>query len=97
MVVSGKCGRFVSKLIYSKKRNHSVRSRAGLHCRRGSRDIFAQPIDFGSKIVYICAVRILALLGHFIHSGGLSKHFPIRKPLGNCKFTTEMQNFDCFG
>ena len=58
MVVSGKSGRFVSKLIYSKKCNYSVRSHAGLHCPRGSRDIFAQPIDFGYKIVYICAVRI---------------------------------------
>jgi hypothetical protein len=29
MVVSGESGRFVSKLIYSKKCNYSVRSRAG--------------------------------------------------------------------
>ena len=54
MVVSGESGRFVSKLIYSKKCNYSVRSRAGLHCRRGSRDVFVQTVDF---------VRKTALLG----------------------------------
>lgn len=53
LVVSGESGRFVSKLIYSKKCNYSVRCHAGLHCRRGSRDIFAQPIDFGYKMALL--------------------------------------------
>ena len=54
MVVSGESGRFVSKLIYSKKCNYSIRGRADLHYCRGSRDIFAQTVDF---------VRKTALLG----------------------------------
>ena len=30
-----------------------------------------------------------ALSGHFVQSGGLSKKSRFRKPLGNCKFTTQ--------
>ena len=35
----------------------------------------------------------MALSGHFVQSGGLSKKSRFRKPLQNCLFTTELQNF----
>ena len=43
-------------------------------------------------LLHKCAECARALSGQTVHVGSASKLFPIRKPLGNCKFTTEMQN-----